>query len=218
MHIPMFIIIGMHVIGCLCHCHCLCPLIFVGLICCCIKKHIKKSMNCHSQPTEGACKDGCASECANECNNCPMSAFQVEASKKCGEFVCKMKEFMAEGAKNLKKCCEEAEQQSCCGMEVVESNDKYTIRIDVPGIKKESIHMEIRENVMTVKAERQVEAPTEGDTVRVMGRAGELNKRFVLCKDVDPEQCNAKLEDGVLTIVIMKKEECIAKTHIINVE
>jgi len=86
-----------------------------------------------------------------------------------------------------------------------EGEDAYFIETDLPGIKKEDISIDVHDNVLSISGERKVEkSREEDDFYRVESVYGHFERSFSLPDDVDPEQIEAKAEDGVLTVRIPK--------------
>lgn len=97
----------------------------------------------------------------------------------------------------------------------VEEDDKtYTVRADVPGVKKEDIKVEIDGNVITISAEsRREKDVTEGGKVVHSERSyGAMYRSFSLGQDVDQGAASAKYEDGVLKLTLPKKAGGAAST------
>lgn len=97
----------------------------------------------------------------------------------------------------------------------VEEDDKtYTVKADVPGVKKEDIKVEIDGNVITISAEsRREEDVTEGGKVVHSERSyGAMYRSFSLGQDVDQGAASAKYEDGVLKLTLPKKAGGAAST------
>jgi HSP20 family protein len=84
---------------------------------------------------------------------------------------------------------------------VLEDDANFIIEIDAPGLDKESISIEIVEQVLTVKAKRK--AVTTG-TILWDGRTGDINKRYDITPTIGAEINDAEYNDGVLIIKIPK--------------
>jgi HSP20 family protein len=89
-----------------------------------------------------------------------------------------------------------------------ETDDAYRIHLDVPGMDKEDITINLQSNTLTVSGERASERREEGEEyVRVERAAGNFHRSFTLPDAVDPAQVEAAYNDGVLTINVPKTEE-----------
>ncbi|MBA2947569.1 Hsp20/alpha crystallin family protein [Streptomyces himalayensis] len=89
--------------------------------------------------------------------------------------------------------------------DVSETDDAYLIEIDVPGVKREDIDIEMGERDVTVRGEFK-EREGAGTLRRGTRRTGRFEYRTLLPGDVNTEEVNAALRDGVLTITVPKAE------------
>lgn len=97
-------------------------------------------------------------------------------------------------------------------VDVYETKDSYIVNADLPGIKKEDIEINLKDNTLTVKGEKKYEAKSDKDNyVRVERKYGKFVRRFSLSDNVDTARIKATYKDGVLEIKIPKREEVAAK-------
>jgi HSP20 family protein len=93
-----------------------------------------------------------------------------------------------------------------------EAKDAYYIEIDLPGIKKDDISIDVKDNVLTVSGERKVRDEISEDSYyKVESRYGKFIRSFTLPKNVNLDKIEAKFEDGRLYIEIEKEESKKAK-------
>ncbi|KIM11903.1 MAG: heat-shock protein Hsp20 [Sulfuricurvum sp. PC08-66] len=86
-----------------------------------------------------------------------------------------------------------------------ETDKAFFIDVDVPGIKKEEISIDIKEGRLTISGERNFkEEVKEEDFYKVETRFGKFARTFSLPDKVDIEKIEAKYEHGVLEVVIPK--------------
>lgn len=89
-----------------------------------------------------------------------------------------------------------------------EDEKAYYLEIDLPGVKKEDINVEVKDNVLRISGERKFKKEEEDKGYkRVESFFGKFERSFTLPADADAEKIEAKAEDGVLTIVIPKVEQ-----------
>jgi HSP20 family protein len=97
-------------------------------------------------------------------------------------------------------------------VEVKELPDKFVLRVDLPGIRKEDIKLEVSDNILTISGERKEEKEEkEAQYYRREIVYGSFHRSIQLPPSVDPEKITAKLENGVLTVEIPKTEKAKAK-------
>jgi len=92
-------------------------------------------------------------------------------------------------------------------VDIVEHPDAFEVRAEVPGMKAEDIHLDVEKNVLTLRGERHLEEVTEkSDYKRVERSYGTFTRSFTLPETVDDEHIEAKLNEGVLTVRLPKRE------------
>ncbi|MFS4458262.1 Hsp20/alpha crystallin family protein [Bdellovibrio sp. HCB2-146] len=104
--------------------------------------------------------------------------------------------------------------------EIAESAEHYLMSFDLPGMKKEDIKIEMKENILTISGERKQEARPEGTkNVQSFERVyGAFKKSFSLPTTVDEDKIEAQYENGVLSLYLPKTPVAQAKTIEINSE
>jgi HSP20 family protein len=96
----------------------------------------------------------------------------------------------------------------------VEENDKaYTVKAEVPGVKKEDINVQIEGNQVAISAESKQEKDVKenGKVIRSERYYGALYRSFSLGQDVDQAGASAKYADGILQLTLPKKATAAAK-------
>ncbi|MCC6277427.1 MAG: Hsp20/alpha crystallin family protein [Oligoflexia bacterium] len=89
--------------------------------------------------------------------------------------------------------------------DVSETSEAYMISVDLPGLKKDDIQVEVKEQVLTIRAERK-DNRKEGAQIRERYH-GKMERSFEFSESVNSDQIEASYEDGVLRIAIPKKEK-----------
>ena len=98
-------------------------------------------------------------------------------------------------------------------MDVSENDQSYVVHAEIPGVKKEDIHVTIDGNQVAISAESKYEREQkEGEKVlRSERRYGKAYRAFSLAQDVDEASAEAKYVDGVLELTLPKKAATSAK-------
>jgi len=92
-------------------------------------------------------------------------------------------------------------------MDVKESNGDYMIKAEIPGVKKDDIHVSIEGNLVSISAEvKKEKEEKEGEKVIRSERSyGMASRSFTLADEVDQAKVQAKYADGVLELTLPKK-------------
>ena len=98
-------------------------------------------------------------------------------------------------------------------VDVTEDDKTYRVKADVPGVKKEDIHVSIDGNQVSISGEVKSEKEEKkGETVVGSERYyGKQYRSFALQHDIDQGKAEAKYQDGVLELTLPKKETASAK-------
>ncbi len=95
---------------------------------------------------------------------------------------------------------------------IIESKDDFRIEVAAPGLDKADFRINVENNVLTISAEK--EEKNEEKDERFMRREfnyASFSRSFTLPASMDTEKISAKHKDGVLNVVIPKKEEAKEK-------
>ncbi len=93
--------------------------------------------------------------------------------------------------------------------DVREHDDQYEVDIDLPGFKKEEITLGLENGYLTVSAAKGLdkdEKTEKGKLIRQERYAGAMQRSFWVGEDLTEEDIKAKFEDGVLKLLVPKKE------------
>ena|SRR5438105_6975204 len=93
-------------------------------------------------------------------------------------------------------------------VDVHEDKDKYVVKAEVPGMKKEDIDVSLDGSTLTISGERKHEQERkEDETYRSERFFGRFQRNITLPAAVDASKIDANYKDGVLTITLPKSEE-----------
>lgn len=103
-------------------------------------------------------------------------------------------------------------------IDVKEQADTYVVHAELPGVKKEDIHVHIDGAMVSLTAERKAEKEVrEGERVLRSERYfGKVSRSFQLGQEIDDAKAAAKLTDGVLEITLPKKAAVSARRLVIE--
>ena len=98
-------------------------------------------------------------------------------------------------------------------VDVTEKNGAYLVSADLPGVKKEDIHVDIDGAQVTLTAEvKREKEVAEGERVLHTERSyGKVSRSFALPQELDEAKAEAKFRDGVLELTLPKKAAAARK-------
>ena len=102
--------------------------------------------------------------------------------------------------------------------DVKETDDTYVITMDIPGMDKDSIHIDYDNNQLTIAGERQEEhRENKKGYIRQERSFGSFSRSFY-CDNIDPNGIKAAFKHGVLTITAPKVTEDVPNKYHITIE
>ena len=99
--------------------------------------------------------------------------------------------------------------QNVMKTDVKETDDGYEVDVDLPGFKKDEIHLELKDGYLTISAEKSLEKGKEnkqGKMLRQERYSGVMQRSFYVGEHLTEEDVKASYENGVLHIKFPKKE------------
>ena len=93
--------------------------------------------------------------------------------------------------------------------DIREKEDGYELAVDLPGFKKDEIHLELNDGYLTISTEKSLEKDEEnkkGKMLRQERYAGVMQRSFYVGKNLTEEDIKASYESGVLHVSIPKKD------------
>ncbi len=86
-----------------------------------------------------------------------------------------------------------------------ETEENYHIEVELPGVKKENVDIQVDGNVLTISGERNIrDEVKDEDYHKVESRYGLFSRSFTLPEKVDVSNIEAKFKDGILEVAIPK--------------
>ena len=98
--------------------------------------------------------------------------------------------------------------QNIMKTDVKELDDAYEVMVDLPGFNKEDIHLELNDGNLTISAVKSLDKENEskGNYIRRERVVGNMQRSFYVGEALTEEDIRAKYENGILTLIIPKKE------------
>ncbi|HEX7316159.1 MAG TPA: Hsp20/alpha crystallin family protein [Pyrinomonadaceae bacterium] len=97
-------------------------------------------------------------------------------------------------------------------VDIFENKDEIVLEAELPGMNREDFELTIENNVLTLRGERRFEKKDEADNYHRVERAyGSFTRSFTLPQSVTAENAAAEYKNGVLRVVLRKREEVKAR-------
>ncbi len=93
--------------------------------------------------------------------------------------------------------------------DIKETAQSYEMTMNLPGVKKEDVKAELKDGYLTIQASSNTENNTQDDDGRYIRRErymGSCSRSFYVGTQVSQEEIKARFEDGILKLLIPKKE------------
>ena len=98
-------------------------------------------------------------------------------------------------------------------MDVMETEEEFQIRAELPGVEKEEVKLSVEEGVLTISGHRQQEKEEKGKRYHKIERAyGSFARSFTVPAAVDEQKVTAEFKNGVLTVRLPKSEKARPKS------
>ncbi len=104
-------------------------------------------------------------------------------------------------------------------VDVREDDNEYTVRAELPGVKKEDINVTLEDGVLTISGDSKSETEEKkgGRVIRQERRYGKYMRSLRLGTQVDERKTKAKYKDGVLELVLPKAESVKPKRIAVDI-
>jgi len=98
-------------------------------------------------------------------------------------------------------------------IDVTKADDTYTVKADIPGVKKDDIQVSVDGNEVTISGEvkKETEEKKGEEVLRSERYYGKISRSFTLPHDVDEAKVVAKYADGVLKVTLPMKAQSRTK-------
>jgi len=103
-------------------------------------------------------------------------------------------------------------------VDIYEGEHELVVKADLPDVKPEALDIRVENNILTIRGERKFEKKVdEKNYLRVERAYGSFARSFSLANTVNTDAIKADYQDGVLTLVVPKREEAKPKQIKVNV-
>ncbi len=97
-------------------------------------------------------------------------------------------------------------------VDIYENKEQIVLEAELPGMKREDFELTVENNLLTLRGERRFEKRDEQDNYHRVERAyGSFTRSFTLPQTVSSESAVAEYQNGVLRVVLSKREEVKAR-------
>ena len=97
-------------------------------------------------------------------------------------------------------------------LDVHEDKEKFTVNLELPGLKREDISVHLEDGSLVISGERKAETVSEGTEVHRQERhCGKFSRALTLPVAVAPDKVKASFKDGILSVTLPKAEEAKPK-------
>ena len=103
-------------------------------------------------------------------------------------------------------------------IDVTKAEDTYTVRAEIPGVKKDDVQVSIDGNEVTISGEARKESEEKKgeEVIRSERYYGKVSRSFTLAQDVDESKVVAKYADGVLKLTLPMKSKAATRKITVN--
>ena len=107
----------------------------------------------------------------------------------------------------------------CPRTDVSETDKEIQLELEIPGIDKKDIKVEVKDNTLTISGERTEAKDEEGtDYSRRERRYGKFERSFGLPDTVESDKVSAKYKNGILTLTLQKSKKALPKEIAVEVK
>jgi len=96
-------------------------------------------------------------------------------------------------------------------VDIYETETEFLVKAEIPEVKQSEIDIRVKGNTLSIEGERRPRRSMREGYHRVERVYGRFQRTFLLPGSVDQERIAATLRDGILKIVLPKKEETVKK-------
>ena len=104
-------------------------------------------------------------------------------------------------------------------VDILEKADELVMTVDLPGLEASDVELTVDKDQLTIRGERTSETAAEGESFRRVERfSGTFERTFRISDQVNAAAIEARFKNGVMTVVLPKREETKPRVVEVNVE
>ena len=104
-------------------------------------------------------------------------------------------------------------------VDIYETSDGIVLKVELPGVNKDDVSVEVKDNVLTLRGERLLDPEIKDEHYYRKERSfGKFNRSFSLQEPIKPDLIKAGFKDGVLTVKVPRSEEEKPKQITVSVD
>ena len=104
-------------------------------------------------------------------------------------------------------------------VDIYENNDSVVVKAELPGVERDQISVEVKDGILTLRGERKFEKEVKEESYHRIERSyGNFQRSFSLPVSVEQDKVTARFKDGVLEVILPKKEQARPKQIQVDVK
>jgi HSP20 family protein len=102
-------------------------------------------------------------------------------------------------------------------VDILERGDEVVLKVDLPGVSQNEIDIRVEEGTLTIQGERKfVKESSEENYVQIERPYGTFRRTFSIPRTIDQESIKASYKDGVLRIILPRRQEIQPKQIVVQ--
>lgn len=102
-------------------------------------------------------------------------------------------------------------------VDILERGDEVVVKVDLPGVTQSEIDIRVEEGTLTIQGERKfVKESSEENYVQIERPYGTFRRTFSIPRTIDQESIKASYKDGVLRIILPRRQEIQPKQIVVE--
>jgi HSP20 family protein len=112
------------------------------------------------------------------------------------------------GQECMNSCFGDSDESWKPSTDIYDTKENFVLKMDLPGVSKEDVNVEFKDNVLTVTGERKDGKKEDDSCLCATERAsGKFSRSFKFPENIDGDKIDASMKDGILELKVAKPEE-----------